>query len=191
MKKSVFRLFGLGIVSIGIIVILAGCSQGFTSSNSPAPSSPAPVARPAQTTAAPASSGPTSKSTTAYRPVAFNPTVSGSTVTLSMAEVARGNGNFVVNNMPFMAYLLDGKYNVRANLCVPCGSRSFTLVKGELICGSCGTVFNATTGAGVRGVSACMTYAKKPAAYTIEGGNIVMTLDDMTAAYQNTLNRTN
>jgi len=113
-------------------------------------------------------------------------------VSLPVAEIAQsGNGNFFLNNMSFMAYQLDGKLYVRADLCVPCGSRTFILQGGNLICGSCGTVFNATTGIGVRGASACMSYAKKAAAFTTGGGNIVITLTDLTAAYQNTLSRKN
>ena len=91
--------------------------------------------------------------------------------------------------MPFMAYQLDGKYYVRAAVCVPCGGKSFTLQNGTLICDICRTVFNATTGIGIRGSPACVTYAKKAAAYTIDGGNIVISIDDLTTAYQNTLNR--
>ncbi|GEM_PF-2339411 len=213
MKASLIRLFGIILVVTGITVILSGCSQGFTSGNSGAPSKPASSPPPVQTTAAPAAApaptapvapapattatpaattGPSSKSTTAYPPKNFSPAVSGSTVSLSMADVAQaGNGKFSVNNMPFMAYQMDGKYYVRASVCVPCGSKIFTLKNGTLICGSCGTVFDAATGAGIRGVSACMTYAKKAVVYTTNGGNIEMTVADLTTAYQNTLNRKN
>ncbi|MFH1484424.1 MAG: Fe-S-containing protein [Chloroflexota bacterium] len=130
----------------------------------------------------------------AYRPKTVTPQISGTTVSISAEEVGRnGIENFSASspagNMPFMAYQLDGKYYVRAAVCVPCGGRSFTLKNGTLICDSCGTVFNASTGIGIRGVSACMSYAKKAAAYTIDGGNIVMSMDDLTTAYRNTLNR--
>ena len=153
----------------------------------------APQSTPQTSITAPTGTGgQTSKSSTAYRPTGFTPTVSGSSILLPMDTVAQAsNGNFFVNNMPFMAYLLDGKYYVRANLCVPCGSRTFTLQNGNLVCGACGTVFNATTGTGIRGVSACMTYAKKAAVVTSDGTNLVMTLQDLTTAYQNTLYRKN
>ncbi len=187
MKIRLARFFGIVIGVIGILAILAGCSRGFSSGNTPNPPS---STRPGTTTPAPASTGPSSKSNIAYRPKAFNPIVSGSTVSLSLAEVAQaGNGNFLVNNMSFMAYQLDGKFYVRADVCVPCGSRTFTLQNGTLICGSCGTVFNGTTGAGMRGVSACMSYAKKAAPYTTDSSNIIMTVNDLTTAYQNTINR--
>ena len=198
MKKSVIRLSGIVLGVIGITAILAGCNQGYTSGNGGAPAKAPTTAPAAQTTAAPtpttpaASTGPSSKSSTAYPPKNFSPTVSGSTVSLSMSDVSQaGNGKFAVNNMSFMAYLMDGKYYIRANVCVPCGSKIFTLKNGTLICGSCGTVFNATTGAGMSGVPACKTYTKKAAVFTTDGGNLVMTLADLTTAYQNTLNRKN
>lgn len=197
MKKSVVRLLGIVIGIIGITAILSGCSQGFTSGNSGTQSNPPSSTQATQTTATSpttpaASTGPSSKSSVLYPPKSFSPTVSGSTVSLSMAEIAQaGNGNFPINNMSFMAYQLDGNYYIRANVCVPCGSESFTLQNGTLLCGSCGTVFNATTGAGMRGVSACMTYAKKAVVYTTDGGNMVVTLTDLSTAYQNTINRRN
>ncbi len=200
MKKSVIRLSGIVLGIIAITAIIAGCSQGYTSGNGGTPAKAPTTAPAAQTTAAPtptttttaATTGPSSKSSTAYPPKNFSPTVSGSTVSLPMADVAQaGNGKFAVNEMSFMAYLMDGKYYIRANVCVPCGSKIFTLKNGTLICGSCGTVFNATTGAGMSGVPACKTYAKKAAVFTTEGGNLVMTLTDLTTAYQNTLNRKN
>ena len=195
MKRKVIRLVGLVVGVVAVMAILAGCSQGYSSGGS-TPSNSTPAAQAPQTTATPTatpvSAGPTSKSSTAYRPKGFTPTASGNNILLSMSAVAEGaNGNFFVNNMAFMAYLLDGKYYVRANVCVPCGSRSFTLQAGLLKCNSCGTIFSSTTGKGMSGVSACMSYAKKAVAYTIEGDNMVMTLDDLTTAYQDTLNRRN
>ena len=197
MKKTVFRLSGILLGVIGITAILASCSQGYTSGNSgtTAKSPPAaPVAQPVQKAAptAPAATGPSSKSSVLYPPKSFKPTVSGSTVSLSMADIAQaGNGRFDINNMSFMVYMMDGNYYIRASVCVPCGSKIFSLKNGTLICGSCGTVFNATTGAGMSGVPACKTYAKKAAVFTTDGGNLVMTLADLTTAYQNTLNRRN
>lgn len=179
MKRSVVRSLGIILGVLGIMAILAGCSQGITSSSG-------------QQSNPSSSTGPSSKSNVAYPPKNFSPTASGSTVYLSMAAVAQaGNGRFRVNDMTFMAYQMDGKYYIRSSVCVPCGSTSFTLQNGTLICNTCGTVFSATTGIGVRGVAACMTYAKKAVVYTTDGDNIVMTLTDLTTAYQNTLNRKN
>jgi len=189
MKTPVAKLVGIAISLMAIMAILAGCSQGVTGASGGTPSD-----SPSKTASIPATTGPSSKSTVAYRPKKVTPQVSGTTVSISAEEVGRnGIENFSVSsptaNMPFMAYQLDGQYYVRAAVCVPCGSKSFTLKSGTLICDSCKTVFSATTGVGTIGVSACMTYAKKAAAYTIDGGNIVMNISDLTKAYQDTLNR--
>ncbi len=191
--KKILVVLGTGLGIIGITVILSGCSQGYSSgTGSTQTSQPAVTQATASPTSAPAVTGPTSKNSIAYRPKGFTPTASGGNVLLSIETLAQGaNGNFYVNKMPFMAYMLDGKYYVRANVCVPCGSQSFTLQNGKLLCNSCGTVFSATTGAGISGVSACMSYAKKPVNYTNDGTNLVMTLTDLTTSYQNTLNRRN
>ena len=186
MKKStIVSAMILGV--IGITLVLAGCSQGTSSGAAGTPTAQSTGA-PATTTAA----GPTSRDGTAYRPKGFTPTASGTDVLLPMDIVAQNaNGNFDANKMPFMAYVLDGKYYVRANVCVPCGSQSFTLQNGKLICNSCGTIFNATTCAGISGVSACMSYAKQAVTYTTDNGNLVMNINDLTTAYQNTINRRN
>lgn len=173
MKPTLTWLLGIVIGLISIIVILTGCSQGLAAPNQ---NSSAPPTR--------------TGSSTGYPPRNFSPEVNGTTISLSITELEQAvNGNFVVEGMPFMAYNLDGKYYVRANICVPCGSDYFTLKNGTLVCGSCGTVFNATTGAGMRGAPACMTFTKKAVAYTTDGGSIVMNLNDLTKAFQDTLYR--
>ena len=195
MKRSP-RLIGvvvgmlIGIIGIG--AVLAGCGQD--SSNTGGISTPASAGQPAGAGSAQTTGGPTSRSTVAFSPKTVTPQISGTIVSISADEVTRnGMENFYVSspggNMSFMAYQLDGRYHVRADLCVPCGSRSFTLQKGMLICDSCGTVFNGTTGVGVSGVSACMSYAKKAAAYTTDAGRISINMNDLITAYQNTLNR--
>lgn len=65
-------------------------------------------------------------------------------------------------------------------------SESFTLTKGTLVCDSCGTVFNATTGIGMKG--ACVKFAKQAASYEVKDGNILIKGTDLITAYQNTLN---
>lgn len=117
----------------------------------------------------------------------------GETVTIPAIDLDRyGNVNFVVNtatdNLVFMAYEIGGKTYVRADVCVPCGSESFTLDKGTLVCDACGTVFDAYTGKGIRGVKACQGYPKQPVAYQITDGNIVMKGTDLVSAFQSTLN---
>ncbi len=80
-------------------------------------------------------------------------TVSGDTVTIPAADLDKyGNVNFRVNTANdyymFMAYQYGDQTYVRADVCVPCGSESFTLKNGTLVCDSCGTVFDVKTGAG-------------------------------------------
>ena len=117
--------------------------------------------------------------------------VSGDTVTIPLSEVEKyGNVNFRVNTANdyymFMAYQYGGQTYVRADVCVPCGSESFTLKNGTLVCDSCGTVFDVKTGAGIKGVTACQRYTKQPVTYEVTNGNIVMKWADMAAAYQKT-----
>jgi nitrite reductase/ring-hydroxylating ferredoxin subunit len=172
--KSIVKMIAVTLVVLALAALLAACggkAQGGT-----------PVAGSA------AVGGPASSSKTVYRPKALNPTVSTETVSLASADIASAaNGSFVIGNMSFMAYNLDGKTYLRADICPPCGSRSFNLSKGTLICNACGTVFNATTGAGISG--ACTAYPKAAVAYTSDGTNVVTTMDALTTAFTKTINR--
>ncbi len=85
----------------------------------------------------------------------------------------------------FMAYQLGETLYARASICPPCRSRSFSLVGDKLVCNSCGTVFEAKTGKGVKG--ACVAYPKASVAYEVNSGNIIMKTKDLLAAYQQTL----
>jgi nitrite reductase/ring-hydroxylating ferredoxin subunit len=88
-------------------------------------------------------------------------------------------------DMPFMAYELEGKTYVRANVCVPCRSYNFSLEGDELVCDTCGTRFSAVTGEGISG--ACKAYPKASVEFTTEGGKLVMAVDDAKTAYAATL----
>jgi nitrite reductase/ring-hydroxylating ferredoxin subunit len=116
--------------------------------------------------------------------------VSGNTVTVPVSQIDKyGNTHFRVDTSNdyymFMAYEYGDKIYVRADICPPCGSESFTLKNGTLVCDACGTVFNAQTGAGIRG--ACVKYTKQPVNFQLSDGNIVMDWTDMTSAYQKTI----
>ena len=89
--------------------------------------------------------------------------------------------------MNFMAYIFEGKIYVRANVCPPCRSVGFSLDEEAqlLICDRCATLFDAGTGAGVKG--ACVDYPKAGVSYKIIDGQIVMAASDLAAAYQETL----
>jgi nitrite reductase/ring-hydroxylating ferredoxin subunit len=91
-------------------------------------------------------------------------------------------------DMTFMAYDLSGEIYVRANICPPCRSTGFSLQQSTLVCDTCGTVFDAKTGAGING--ACVGYPKSAVAYEIRDGSIVMKGSDLLAAYQDTVNQT-
>jgi len=91
-------------------------------------------------------------------------------------------------NMTFMAYDLSGEIYVRANICPPCHSIGFSLQQSTLVCDTCGTIFDAKTGAGING--ACVAYPKAAVAYNMDNGNIVMKSIDLVAAYQDTVTLT-
>jgi nitrite reductase/ring-hydroxylating ferredoxin subunit len=116
--------------------------------------------------------------------------VNGDIVSIPVSEVQNDwNTRFSVQGtdgtISAMAYVLNGQIYVRADICPPCRSRSFTLNGNILDCDSCHTRFNASTGAGVSG--ACVSYPKDSVSYTINGGNVVMSKADIVTAYQNTL----
>lgn len=119
-------------------------------------------------------------------------TISGDTVTIPVSDLDKyGNVNFKIKTATdvyaYMAYKMGDKIYVRADVCVPCGSESFTLKGNTLVCDSCGTVFDAQSGTGISGVTACQRYTKLPVAFQTTGTDIVMKWTDMSTAFQSTL----
>ena len=121
----------------------------------------------------------------------IEPQVTGDTVSIPVTEV---NNDKIVHfnvaealggEMAFMAYEVDGKLNVRANVCPPCRSIGFSLNKDTLVCDTCRTTFKAKTGEGISG--ACVSYPKAAVPYEISDGKVVMNGNDLVTAYQNTL----
>ncbi len=115
----------------------------------------------------------------------------GDTVSIPVSELDSGKMlhfqvAYQTADMAFMAYKLDGDYYVRANVCPPCRSTSFSLDGDTLVCDSCGTRFKASTGAGISG--ACVNYPKDDVAYERSGSSLTMEMDDLATAYENTLN---
>lgn len=94
-------------------------------------------------------------------------------------RVPTGSGN-----MTFMAYTFDGKTHVRADICPPCRSQSYSLEGDRLVCDACGTLFEARTGAGISG--ACVAYPKESVNYAVREGNLLMKRADLVNAYQST-----
>ncbi len=87
--------------------------------------------------------------------------------------------------LAFMAYILDGDIQVRANACPPCGSRGFTLKGKVLDCDACHTLFDAQDGSGIEGP--CANYPKALVPHSVSGGRITLTVSDLVNAYEETL----
>jgi len=87
-------------------------------------------------------------------------------------------------NMVFMAYRVDGQLHLRAAICPPCRSVGFSLDGGDLVCDTCGTRFEASSGAGLSG--ACKGYPKAEATGSVSEGKYVVTMADLANAYENT-----
>jgi len=118
------------------------------------------------------------------------PQVDGNIVSIPVSEVEDNwNIHFKLNiadgNQNFMAYTVDGKTYVRANVCPPCRSVGFSLQGNILVCDTCKTTFEAKTGDGIKG--ACVDFPKAAVPYEITDGNIVMSEANLIAAYRDTL----
>ncbi len=130
---------------------------------------------------------------TAVAPTWITPDVSGDTVSIASSEVADARiVHFSVTSDGdrqtfFMAYQLNDKQYVRADACVPCRSINFSLAGDRLVCGSCGTVFSAVTGAGVAGSPGCQGYPKASVPFTMMNGRLVMAAGDLATGWSNTL----
>jgi nitrite reductase/ring-hydroxylating ferredoxin subunit len=123
----------------------------------------------------------------------IEPQVVGDTISVPVSEVESDTITHFKfraqdEDMTFMAYDLSGEIYVRANICPPCHSIGFSLQQSTLVCDTCGTVFAAKTGAGIKG--ACVAYPKAEVAYNLDNGNIVMRSIELVAAYQNTVTLT-
>lgn len=123
----------------------------------------------------------------------INPQVVGDIISIPVSEVENDKITHFEfraqdKDMTFMAYDLSGEIYFRANICPPCHSIDFSLQQSTLVCDTCGTVFAAQTGAGIKG--ACVAYPKAAVAYEIRDGSIVMKGSDLLTAYQHTVNPT-
>ncbi len=176
LKKVYIRAtLALIVIVIGVLVTLALSSCSSTSQT--APEAGGAVA-------------PTGNPTKPVPPTTLSAQVIGDTVAILLSDVtSKINTRLAVNTpegqMSYMAYVWNGEVYVRAAICPPCGSRSFTLTRGTLVCNACGTVFDAVTGKGKSGT--CRRYAKEDAPYQVSGYSILMKMSDLVAAYKNTL----
>ncbi|OGO01772.1 MAG: hypothetical protein A2Y72_00870 [Chloroflexi bacterium RBG_13_53_26] len=115
--------------------------------------------------------------------------IEGDQISIPKGEVDDGNMiHFRVeqqgDSMVFMAYRLGEEIYLRASICPPCRSESFSLAGGTLVCNTCGTRFRATTGDGISG--ACKSYPKAEVAYAVTGDRVIASMNDLVTAYQNT-----
>ena len=178
-------------IALALIVIAAlvtvGCAGGATTVT------PGPTA---QTSIATPTPDVTQKPTiTEGKPGIIHPTwvtagVEGNAASIPLSDVNSGKMiHFEVTDQgtkkAFMAYQWGGKTFVRASVCPPCRSRSFSLAGDILDCDSCHTKFKASTGEGISG--ACVNYPKAEATHAISGDNITMTMENLTKAYTDTL----
>jgi len=191
------RKMALTIVLLSLVTILAACSgQSASTGSSQVPASPpAQSTQPVTATTTPTSqpvppAAPAPKPTGPIKAKEITPTVTNDTVSIPL-KVAQDNWNnhFLVNTpggtMGFMAYTLDNVIYIRASVCPPCRGKTYTLDGNTLVCDVCATTFNASTGIGIAG--ACVNYPKASVPYTVSDGNLVMKVNDLTTAYQNTL----
>ncbi|KTB49288.1 putative membrane protein (DUF2318) [Dehalogenimonas alkenigignens] len=167
---SKFRVKIAALMILALVLIVAGCSSGTSGTTT------------TQTGAA--AVGGRIKATWITPKVVLD-TVSVPAQVINQDTIVHFWVTIPEGQMPFMAYKLDNKQYVRANLCVPCRSYNYSLVGDVLQCDTCGTRFNAKTGDGIDG--ACVNYPKALVPYTNQGGDLAMTVADAKTSYFNTL----
>ncbi len=138
----------------------------------------------------PSSEQPTTVSAAPIEGTWIDAAVVGDTATVPLALVQQDvNTHFTVDaggrTLVFMAYMLGGEVQVRANVCPPCRSRGFALYGDTLVCDTCATTFDARDGSGISG--ACVDYPKASVECHIVDGAISMAVADLSAAYDETL----
>jgi nitrite reductase/ring-hydroxylating ferredoxin subunit len=118
--------------------------------------------------------------------------IEGDAVSIPTSELAAGKQiHFTLasdlGDRHFMAYQLEGRTHVRANVCPPCRSIGFSRDGDELVCDRCGTIFDATTGDGISG--ACRDYPKAGVDSTVSDDQTVVSHSALMTAYNDTLQR--
>ncbi|MBP2031270.1 nitrite reductase/ring-hydroxylating ferredoxin subunit [Methanohalophilus levihalophilus] len=135
----------------------------------------------------------TESSMSAAGPIAatwITPQIEGNLVSIPAQEVEDNTiVHFSVDTstgpIAMMAYEQDDDIIVRSNVCPPCNSIGFSLASDTLVCDSCGTTFETSTGEGIQG--ACAAYPKEEIKYTQADGNLVMDFDDIVEAHRKTI----
>jgi nitrite reductase/ring-hydroxylating ferredoxin subunit len=184
------KKIAVGAVLLSLMLIIVACSAP-TSASVPTQK---PVDIPVSAPVPAANSTPTppsnSKPSGPIKEKWLDSQVSGDTVSIPISDIkSNWNTAFKLVNkgstLNFMAYVLNGEIQVRANVCPPCRSIGYALNNDILVCDTCATTFNAKTGVGIQG--ACVNYPKAAVQYKIVNGDIVMSIADLVNAYQDTL----
>ncbi len=181
------KKIAIGLSALMLMLITVACAN----------SAAAPSTTGTQPSASTPSSAPQTIQATTQKPSGpikakiIEAQVNGDSVSIPVSEVESDwNTQFAVNapagNMNFMAYLLNNKIYVRADVCPPCRSIGYSLDGNILVCDRCATTFKADTGNGIQG--ACVNYPKALVPYEITNGNIIMKQVDLVVAYENTIN---
>jgi uncharacterized membrane protein len=172
---------------IGLMLIAVACTNSAsvpsTTGTPPSASTPTSVPQTIQAT--------TEKPSGPIKAKLIEAQVNGDSVSIPVSAVESDwNTQFAVDEqagkMNFMAYLLNNKIYVRADVCPPCRSIGYSLDGNTLVCDRCATTFKADTGDGIGG--ACVNYPKALVPYQISNGNIIMRQADLVVAYESTLN---
>lgn len=177
----------IGVSALILMLITVACanSNSAPSTAGTEPSASLPAYTPASNPA------PVQKPSGPIKAKIIEAQVNGDSVSIPVSDVENDwNTQFAVTaqagKMNFMAYLLNNKIYVRADVCPPCRSIGYSLDGNILVCDRCATTFKADTGDGIQG--ACVDYPKALVPYQISNGNIIIKQADLVVAYENTLN---
>lgn len=185
-----WKKIGIVILMAILITVVAGCAtQQRVEQQSPPANTEAASAPSQSITTLPEdqqAAEPATKPSGPIKAIWIEPQVDGDIYTIPLSAIKDNwNIHFKAESMNFMAYILDGKIHVRANVCPPCRSTGFSLYDDILVCDRCETTFEAKTGAGIQG--ACVDYPKASISYEISNGNVRLKKQDLVAAYEETL----
>jgi nitrite reductase/ring-hydroxylating ferredoxin subunit len=187
------KKIAIGLSALMLMLIAVACANSAsvpsTTGTQPSASTTSSVSTPSSTPQA--IQATTEKPSGSIKAKLIEAQVSGDSVSIPVSDVESDwNTQFAVDaqagKMNFMAYLLNNKIYVRADVCPPCRSIGYSLDGNTLVCDRCATTFKADTGDGIGG--ACVNYPKALVPYQISNGNIIMKQADLVVAYENTLN---
>jgi uncharacterized membrane protein len=188
------KKIAIGFSALALMLIGVACANSAavptTTETQPSVSAPSSASSPANASAPAVIQATTAKPSGPIKAKIIEAQVDGDSVFIPVSDVESDwNTQFAVNTqsgkMNFMAYLLNSKIYVRADVCPPCRSIGYSLDGNTLVCDRCATTFKADTGNGIAG--ACVDYPKALVPYQITNGDILMKQADLVVAYENTL----